>query len=44
MVVMAQDHGEVVLINLIGEIRPEMFNAYMTELDIDAPDLDIEAG
>jgi len=37
MAVMVQEEDEVVLINLIGDFRPEMFNAFMTELDIDAP-------
>jgi hypothetical protein len=37
MAVMAQEEDEVVLINLIGDFRPEMFNAFMAELDIDAP-------
>jgi hypothetical protein len=42
MVVMIQDEEELVLINLIGDLRPEMFNSYMHELDIDAPDVSIE--
>jgi hypothetical protein len=37
MAVMVHDQSEVVLINLIGDFRPEMFNAFMAELDIDAP-------
>jgi len=44
MVVMTHDPSEVVLINLIGDIRPQMFNSYMSELDIDTPRIDIEAG
>jgi hypothetical protein len=43
MVVMSLDGNELVLVNLIGEIRPEMFNSYMTELDVDTPDVDIDA-
>ncbi|MDX1569198.1 MAG: DUF4252 domain-containing protein [Xanthomonadales bacterium] len=42
MVVMAAEDRELVLINLIGTIRPEMFNHYMRELDISAPSLAIE--
>ena len=42
MVVMVQDHEELVLINLIGDLRPDMFNSYMSELDIDTPAMAIE--
>jgi hypothetical protein len=42
MVVMVQDQEELVLINLIGDLRPAMFNSYMKELDIDTPDVTIE--
>jgi len=44
LVVMAQDHDELILVNLIGELRPEMFNEYMTGLDIDAPRVAIGPG
>jgi hypothetical protein len=42
MVVMVQDDEELVLINLIGDLRPELFNSYMSELDIEAPAVEIE--
>ena len=42
MVVMVQDEEELVLINLIGDLKPEMFNSYMSGLDIDAPAMSIQ--
>lgn len=42
MVVMVQDEEELVLINLIGDLKPEMFNSYMNGLDIDTPAVSIE--
>ncbi|HZF27627.1 MAG TPA: DUF4252 domain-containing protein [Gammaproteobacteria bacterium] len=44
MAVIVQDSEDVVLVNLIGEIQPEMFNTYMAELGVDAPRVDIDPG
>jgi Domain of unknown function (DUF4252) len=43
LAVMTQDESDVVMINLIGKLRPAMFNAYMAELDIEAPPIEIYA-
>ncbi|MEM9532300.1 MAG: DUF4252 domain-containing protein [Pseudomonadota bacterium] len=42
MVVMSADSGELVMVNLMGRLEPEMFNAYMGELDITTPQIVIE--
>jgi len=44
LVVIAQDRSELILVNLIGQIRPEMFSVYMAELDISVPDMSIDPG
>jgi hypothetical protein len=39
-----QDQEEVLLVNLIGkDIKIELFNTYMAELNIDAPPIEINA-
>lgn len=44
LAVIAQDEQEVLLVNLIGrDIRIELFNHYMAELNIDAPPIEIDA-
>ena len=42
MAVIAQDASELVFVNLIGRIRPELFGTYMAEFDITAPDIKID--
>ena len=37
MAVIAQDASELVFVNLIGRIQPELFGTYMAELDITDP-------
>jgi uncharacterized protein DUF4252 len=44
LAVIAQDQQEVMLVNLIGrDIKFELFNNYMAELNIDAPPVEIDA-
>lgn len=40
--VIVQDSNEVVLVNLIGNVRLDLLSAYMAELNIDTPKLDID--
>lgn len=42
MAVIVQDSEDLVLVNLIGDIHPEQFNAYMASLGVDAPRVDID--
>ncbi len=42
LAVIAQDATELVFVNLIGRIRPELFGTYMAELDIIAPAVEID--
>ena len=42
MAVIVQDPTEVVLVNLIGNVRLDLFGEYMAELDIDAPPIEID--
>lgn len=44
LVVMTQDDEELVVINLIGDIRPERFADYLRGLDVDGPEIEIDAG
>ncbi len=41
MVVMNSDGDEVVMVNLIGDLRPDMFNTYISEIDVDV-DVEID--
>ncbi|MEM9184441.1 MAG: DUF4252 domain-containing protein [Pseudomonadota bacterium] len=43
MVVLAADGRELVMVNLMGRLRPEMFNAYMDDLSIDAPRVSVDS-
>lgn len=43
MVVLAADGRELVMVNLMGRLRPEMFNAYMEDLAIDAPRVSVDS-
>lgn len=43
LAVIAQDQSELTLINLIGEIHPEMFGDYVAAFDVDDPNIAIEA-
>lgn len=42
LAVMLQDSEEVVLINLIGDIRPETFALVLSEIDLDIPETVVE--
>jgi hypothetical protein len=42
MAVIVQDSEDLVLVNLIGDIHPEQFNAYMAAVGVDAPTVDID--
>jgi len=42
LAVIAQDATDLVFVNLIGRIRPELFGTYMAELDIIAPAVEID--
>ena len=44
LVVMTQDEEELVVINLIGDLRPERFRDYLDGLDVDGPEIEIDAG
>jgi len=39
MIVITAGHDEAVVVNIMGELRPEMFNDTMAALDQDAPEL-----
>lgn len=43
MVVLVADDNELVMVNLMGTLRPEMFNAYMEDLDIDTPSVVVDS-
>ena len=44
MVVMVSDSSEeVVLVNLMGDLKPEMFSDAMVALDVDAPEVEVAA-
>ena len=43
MAVVVQDGEDLVLVNLIGKIRPESFSALMAGLDIDVPQVMVSA-
>jgi hypothetical protein len=42
LAVIVHDPQEVVLVNLIGDIRLELFGEYMAELDIGSPPIEID--
>jgi hypothetical protein len=42
LAVIVQEPTEVVLVNLIGNVRLDLFSEYMTELNVDAPQIDID--
>jgi hypothetical protein len=42
MAVIVQDPQDVVLVNLIGNVRLDLFAEYMAELDVDTPHIDID--
>jgi hypothetical protein len=42
MAVIVQEPSEVVLVNLIGNVRLDLFSEYMAELNVDAPRIDID--
>jgi len=42
MAVIVQDPTEVVLVNLIGNVRLDLFAEYMAELNVDTPRIDID--
>jgi hypothetical protein len=42
LAVIVQEPTEVVLVNLIGNVRLELFSEYMAELNVDTPKIDID--
>ncbi len=42
LAVIAQDATDLVFVNLIGRIQPELFSTYMAEFDITTPDIEID--
>jgi Domain of unknown function (DUF4252) len=42
LAVIVQDPQEVVLVNLIGNVRLDLFADYMAELDVDTPGIEID--
>lgn len=42
MAVIVQDSEDLVLVNLMGKIHPEQFDAYMASLDVHAPSIAID--
>jgi hypothetical protein len=42
LTVIVQDPSELVLVNLIGNVRLDFFNDYMSELDVEAPLIEID--
>jgi hypothetical protein len=42
LTVIVQDPSEVVLVNLIGNVRLDLFNDYMREIDVEAPQIEID--
>jgi hypothetical protein len=40
LAVIVQDSGELVLVNLIGNVRVDQFARYMAELEVPVPPLD----
>ena len=43
LTVIVQDPSEVVFVNLIGNVRLDFFNDYMSEIDVDAPLIEIDS-
>ena len=43
LTVIVQEPTEVVLVNLIGNVRLDLFNDYMAEVDVDTPPIEIDA-
>jgi hypothetical protein len=42
LAVIVQDPQEVVLVNLIGNVRVDLFADYMAELEVDTPGIEID--
>lgn len=42
LAVMVREPEEVVLVNLIGNVRLDLFNEYMAEVDVDVPAIEID--
>jgi hypothetical protein len=42
LAVIVQDTSEVVLVNLIGNVRLDLFAEYMADLDVDVPRIEID--
>ena len=42
LTVIVQEPTEVVLVNLIGNVRLDLFNDYMAEVDVDTPAIEID--
>jgi hypothetical protein len=42
LAVIVQDPHEVILVNLIGDIRLDLFTEYMAELDVETPEIEID--
>ena len=42
LAVIVQDPSEVVLVNLIGNVRLDLFAEYMVDLDVEMPRIEID--
>ena len=42
LTVIVQEPGEVVLVNLIGNIHLDFINGYLAEVDVDMPRIEID--
>ncbi len=44
LTLLTSDHKEVVIINIMGELQPDMFKTTMAALDIEMPDIQVAVG
>jgi len=44
LTILASDAEEVVIVNIMGDLQPEMFTATMAALDIDTPEIQVAVG
>jgi hypothetical protein len=42
LTVIVQEPTEIVLVNLIGNVRLDLFNDYMAEVEVDTPPIEID--
>ncbi len=44
LTILTSDAEEVVIVNIMGDLPPEMFTATMAALDIDTPEIQVAVG